>query len=177
MAVERLLKMKSLTTDGSSATLHSSTGAALYFRESSPGLSPPPEPLSEAPLGIASHLQAAGAGCKWEEWTPVSLPTMYCELYSFFGDSLAVRLSTGPELGSAPPVPPAQPSEARKEAPNSTGSLESARKMPQLTANMNISPRPDGSPRTEPVAALASTSAARYVECDAVVSLLQAIRI
>ncbi|XP_062850139.1 TAF6-like RNA polymerase II p300/CBP-associated factor-associated factor 65 kDa subunit 6L isoform X2 [Trichomycterus rosablanca] len=161
VAVERLLKMKSLTAEGASVNLQNSTGGAVYFKESSPGLSPPPEPLSEAPLGIASHLQAAGAGCKWEEWTPVSLPAMYCELYSFFGDSLAVRFSTGPALGSAPPTPPAPPSEARKEPASSTGSLESTRKMPQLTANMNISPRPDGSPRTEPIPALASTTSGR----------------
>lgn len=123
----------------------------MCFRESSPGLSPPPEALSEAPLGIASHLQAAGTGCQWEEWTPVSLPAMYCELYSFFGDSLAVRFSTGPALGSAPAPAPVQPSDARKESGSGAGSMESTRKMPQLTANMNLSPRPDGSPRTETV--------------------------
>ncbi|GAA6100848.1 TAF6-like RNA polymerase II p300/CBP-associated factor-associated factor 65 kDa subunit 6L isoform X1 [Tachysurus ichikawai] len=153
VAVERLLKMKavSLTAEGGPAALQSSGGGGMCFRESSPGLSPPPEPLSEAPLGIASHLQAAGTGCQWEDWTPVSLPAMYCELYSFFGDSLAVRFSTGPALGSAPPAAPVQPSDARKESGSGTGSMESTRKMPQLTANMNLSPRPDGSPRTETV--------------------------
>lgn len=152
--MERLLKMKamSLTTsaEGGTAGLQNSAGGVMGFRESSPGLSPPPEPLSEPTLGIASHLQAGGAGCQWEEWTPVSLPAMYCELYSFFGDSLAVRFSTGPELGGAPPAAPIQSSDARKEAGSGTANLESTRKMPQLTANMNISPRQDGSPRTEP---------------------------
>ncbi len=106
MAVERLLKMKALSltlaAEGSGAVLPGTTTGAVGFRENSPGLSPPPEPLSEPPLGIASHLQAGGAGCPWEEWTPVSLPAMYCELYSFFGDSLAVRFSTDPPLGGAP---------------------------------------------------------------------------
>uniref|UniRef100_A0AAR2LWG8 TAF6-like RNA polymerase II p300/CBP-associated factor-associated factor 65 kDa subunit 6L n=1 Tax=Pygocentrus nattereri TaxID=42514 RepID=A0AAR2LWG8_PYGNA len=82
-------------------------------------------------------------------WTPVSLPDMYCELYSFFGDSLAVRFSTGPALGGAPSATPIQSSDTRKEPGSGAANLESTRKMPQLTANMNISPRQDGSPRTE----------------------------
>uniref|UniRef100_A0A667YTN3 TAF6-like RNA polymerase II p300/CBP-associated factor-associated factor 65 kDa subunit 6L n=1 Tax=Myripristis murdjan TaxID=586833 RepID=A0A667YTN3_9TELE len=110
VAVERLLKMKALSL--------------------SPGLSPPPEPLSE--------------------WTPVPLPAMYCELYSFFGDSLAVRFSTGPGFGSYPPCTPPQPNDARKDPPGPAANPDTTRKMPQLTANLNISPRQDGSPRTEP---------------------------
>ncbi|XP_076829118.1 TAF6-like RNA polymerase II p300/CBP-associated factor-associated factor 65 kDa subunit 6L [Brachyhypopomus gauderio] len=166
VAVERLLKMKAMSltpsTEGGAAAFNRSAGGVMGFRESSPGLSPPPEPLSEPPLGIASHLQAGGAGCQWEEWTPVSLPAMYCELYSFFGDSLAVRFSTGPALGSAPPAAPLQASEARKEPGSGTANLESTRKMPQLTANMNISPRQDGSPRTEPAPpSLAATATGR----------------
>uniref|UniRef100_A0A8B9K5F9 TAF6-like RNA polymerase II p300/CBP-associated factor-associated factor 65 kDa subunit 6L n=1 Tax=Astyanax mexicanus TaxID=7994 RepID=A0A8B9K5F9_ASTMX len=94
-------------------------------------------------------LTGAAEGSAWEEWTPVSLPAMYCELYSFFGDSLAVRFSTGPALGGAPSAAPIQSSDSRKEPGNGTANLESTRKMPQLTANMNISPRQDGSPRTE----------------------------
>ncbi|XP_051754571.1 TAF6-like RNA polymerase II p300/CBP-associated factor-associated factor 65 kDa subunit 6L [Ctenopharyngodon idella] len=154
VAVERLLKMKALSltlaTEGGSATLPGTAAGAVGFRENSPGLSPPPEPLSEPPLGIASHLQAGGAGCPWEEWTPVSLPAMYCELYSFFGDSLAVRFSTDPPLGGAQHAGPCQPLEGRKEPASVAPNLESTRKMPQLTASMNISPRQDGSPRTEP---------------------------
>ncbi len=154
VAVERLLKMKALSltlaAEGSGAGLPGTTTGAGGFRENSPGLSPPPEPLSEPPLGIASHLQAGGAGCPWEEWTPVSLPAMYCELYSFFGDSLAVRFSTDPPLGGAPPPGPSQPLEGRKEPASSAPNLENTRKMPQLTASMNISPRQDGSPRMEP---------------------------
>ncbi|XP_077052885.1 TAF6-like RNA polymerase II p300/CBP-associated factor-associated factor 65 kDa subunit 6L isoform X2 [Siphateles boraxobius] len=154
VAVERLLKMKALSltlaTEGGAAALPGTASGAVGFRESSPGLSPPPEPLSEPPLGIASHLQAAGAGCPCEEWTPVSLPAMYCELYSFFGDSLAVRFSTDPPLAGAPPAGPGQPLEGRKEPASVAPNLESTRKMPQLTASMNISPRQDGSPRTEP---------------------------
>uniref|UniRef100_A0A8C1WLU9 TAF6-like RNA polymerase II p300/CBP-associated factor-associated factor 65 kDa subunit 6L n=1 Tax=Cyprinus carpio TaxID=7962 RepID=A0A8C1WLU9_CYPCA len=154
VAVERCLKMKALSltlaAEGSSAGLPGTTTGAVGFRENSPGLSPPPEPLSEPPLGIASHLQAGGAGCQWEEWTPVSLPAMYCELYSFFGDSLAVRFSTDPPLGGAPPPGPCQPLEGRKEPASSAPNLENTRKMPQLTASMNISPRQDGSPRMEP---------------------------
>uniref|UniRef100_A0A3B4XE08 TAF6-like RNA polymerase II p300/CBP-associated factor-associated factor 65 kDa subunit 6L n=1 Tax=Seriola lalandi dorsalis TaxID=1841481 RepID=A0A3B4XE08_SERLL len=144
VAVERLLKMKALSlsqpADGGSSAQTSSVGGAIGYRVSSPGLSPPPEPLSEATLGIASHLQAGGAGCPWEEWTPVPLPAMYCELYSFFGDSLAVRFSTGP-------------GDTRKEPPGPASNPDTARKMPQLTANLNISPRHDGSPRTDPAPA------------------------
>ncbi|XP_047424072.1 TAF6-like RNA polymerase II p300/CBP-associated factor-associated factor 65 kDa subunit 6L [Mugil cephalus] len=152
VAVERLLKMKALSLSqsaegGSSSQPGSAVGG---YRVSSPGLSPPPEPLSEAALGIASHLQAGGAGCPWEEWTPVPLPAMYCELYSFFGDSLAVRFSTGPGFGSYPPCGSTQLGEARKDPPGPASNPDTARKMPQLTANLNISPRQDGSPRTDP---------------------------
>uniref|UniRef100_A0A671XJT9 TAF6-like RNA polymerase II p300/CBP-associated factor-associated factor 65 kDa subunit 6L n=1 Tax=Sparus aurata TaxID=8175 RepID=A0A671XJT9_SPAAU len=84
------------------------------------------------------------------EWTPVPLPAMYCELYSFFGDSLAVRFSTGPDFGSFPTCTPSQLRDARKEAPGPTSNPDTTRKMPQLTANLNISPRQDGSPRTDP---------------------------
>uniref|UniRef100_A0A8C1WHI5 TAF6-like RNA polymerase II p300/CBP-associated factor-associated factor 65 kDa subunit 6L n=1 Tax=Cyprinus carpio TaxID=7962 RepID=A0A8C1WHI5_CYPCA len=103
-------------------------------------------------LTLAAEGSSAGlpAGCQWEEWTPVSLPAMYCELYSFFGDSLAVRFSTDPPLGGAPPPGPCQPLEGRKEPASSAPNLENTRKMPQLTASMNISPRQDGSPRMEP---------------------------
>lgn len=167
VAVERLLKMKALSlsspVDGGASGLAGS-GGVMGFRESSPGLSPPPEPLSEPGLGIASHLQAGGAGCPWEEWTPVPLPAMYGELYSFFGDSLAVRFSTGPGLGGAPPTGPAQTSDPRKDPPPSGGAanLDTTRKMPQLTANLNISPRQDSSPRTEPAPpSLAATATGR----------------
>ncbi|XP_051562574.1 TAF6-like RNA polymerase II p300/CBP-associated factor-associated factor 65 kDa subunit 6L [Myxocyprinus asiaticus] len=154
VAVERLLKMKALSltlaAGGGNAALQGSVVGALGFRESSPGLSPPPEPLSEPPLGIASHLQTGGAGCPWEDWTPISLPGMYCELYSFFGDSLALRFSTDPPLGGAPPAGSCPPLNGRKEPASGAANLESTRKMPQLTASMNISPQQDGSPRTEP---------------------------
>uniref|UniRef100_A0A672K976 TAF6-like RNA polymerase II p300/CBP-associated factor-associated factor 65 kDa subunit 6L n=1 Tax=Sinocyclocheilus grahami TaxID=75366 RepID=A0A672K976_SINGR len=154
VAVERLLKMKALSltlaAEGGCAGQPGTATGAVGFRENSLGLSPPPEPLSEPPLGIASHLQAGGAGCPWEEWTPVSLPAMYCELYSFFGDSLAVRFSTDPPLGGAPPSGSCQPLEGRKEPASGAPNLENTRKMPQLTASMNISPRQDGSPRMEP---------------------------
>uniref|UniRef100_A0A8C7LSE6 TAF6-like RNA polymerase II p300/CBP-associated factor-associated factor 65 kDa subunit 6L n=1 Tax=Oncorhynchus mykiss TaxID=8022 RepID=A0A8C7LSE6_ONCMY len=91
-----------------------------------------------------------GAGTPWDDWTPVPLPAMYCELYSFFGDSLAVRFSTGPSLGGCPPSAPSQPPDTRKEPPGPAANPDTTRKMPQLTANLNISPRQDGSPRTEP---------------------------
>uniref|UniRef100_A0A3P8WEE3 TAF6-like RNA polymerase II, p300/CBP-associated factor (PCAF)-associated factor n=1 Tax=Cynoglossus semilaevis TaxID=244447 RepID=A0A3P8WEE3_CYNSE len=166
VAVERLLKMKAQSLS-QPAEAASSTYAASGFshgghRMSSPGLSPPTEPLSEGTLGIASHLQAGGAGCPWEEWTPVPLPAMYCELYSFFGDSLAVRFSTGPGLGSYPPCTPSHPVDARKELPGPTSNPDTTRKMPQLTANLNISPRHDGSPRTDPAPpSLAATGSMR----------------
>lgn len=136
--------------EGGSSGQPGSGSAAVGHRVSSPGLSPPPEPLSEAALGIASHLQVGGAGCPWEEWTPVPLPAMYCELYSFFGDSLAVRFSTGPGFGSYQPCSHSQPGDVRKELPGPASNLDTTRKMPQLTANLNISPRQDGSPRTDP---------------------------
>lgn len=166
VAVERLLKMKAQSLS-QPAEAASSTYAASGFshgghRMSSPGLSPPTEPLSEGTLGIASHLQAGGAGCPWEEWTPVPLPAMYCELYSFFGDSLAVRFSTGPGLGSYPPCTPSHSVDARKELPGPTSNPDTTRKMPQLTANLNISPRHDGSPRTDPAPpSLAATGSMR----------------
>lgn len=164
--MERLLKMKAVSLSqsaegGSSCQLGSGTGSAGY-RVGSPGLSPPSEPLSEAVLGIASHLQAGGAGCPWEEWSPVPLPAMYSELYSFFGDSLAVRFSTGPGFGSYPPCASACFREARKEQLGPAANTDTARKMPQLTANLNISPRQDGSPRTDPPPpSLAATGAGR----------------
>lgn len=164
MAVERLLKMKALSqpVEGGSSGQPATVVGAMGYRVSSPCLSPPPEPLSEAALGIASHLQAGGAGCPWEEWTPVPLPAMYCELYSFFGDSLAVRFSTGPDFGSFPTCTPSQLRDARKEAPGPTSNPDTTRKMPQLTANLNISPRQDGSPRTDPPPpSLAVTGAGR----------------
>ncbi|XP_062305724.1 TAF6-like RNA polymerase II p300/CBP-associated factor-associated factor 65 kDa subunit 6L [Osmerus eperlanus] len=150
VAVERLLKMKALSLSQPADTAQPGSGGGMGFRVSSPGLSPPPEPLSEPALGIASHLQAGGAGCPWEDWTAVPLPAMYGELYSFFGDSLAVRFSTGPGLGGCPPLPPALSADTRKEPSGSAANPDTARKMPQLTANLNISPRQDGSPRAEP---------------------------
>uniref|UniRef100_A0A3Q0SCI1 TAF6-like RNA polymerase II, p300/CBP-associated factor (PCAF)-associated factor n=1 Tax=Amphilophus citrinellus TaxID=61819 RepID=A0A3Q0SCI1_AMPCI len=166
VAVERLLKMKALSlsqpAEGGSGAQPGSVVGAVNHRVSSPGLSPPPEPLSEAALGIASHLQVGGAGCPWEEWTPVPLPAMYCELYSFFGDSLAVRFSTGPGFGNYPPCTPSQLSDTRKEPLGPTSKLDTTRKMPQLTANLNISPRQDGSPRTDPPPpSLAATGSGR----------------
>uniref|UniRef100_A0A3P8SK19 TAF6-like RNA polymerase II, p300/CBP-associated factor (PCAF)-associated factor n=1 Tax=Amphiprion percula TaxID=161767 RepID=A0A3P8SK19_AMPPE len=166
VAVERLLKMKALSlsqpAEGTSNAQPGSVMGAVGYRVSSPGLSPPPEPLSEAALGIASHLQAGGAGCPWEEWTPVPLPAMYCELYSFFGDSLAVRFSTGPGFGSYPPCTQSQLSDTRKEPSGPASNPDTTRKMPQLTANLNISPRQDGSPRTDPPPpSLAATGSGR----------------
>uniref|UniRef100_A0AAQ5XK85 TATA box binding protein associated factor (TAF) histone-like fold domain-containing protein n=1 Tax=Amphiprion ocellaris TaxID=80972 RepID=A0AAQ5XK85_AMPOC len=166
VAVERLLKMKALSlsqpAEGTSNAQPGSVMGAMGYRVSSPGLSPPPEPLSEAALGIASHLQAGGAGCPWEEWTPVPLPAMYCELYSFFGDSLAVRFSTGPGFGSYPPCTQSQLSDTRKEPSGPASNPDTTRKMPQLTANLNISPRQDGSPRTDPPPpSLAATGSGR----------------
>uniref|UniRef100_A0A3Q2Q2I7 TAF6-like RNA polymerase II, p300/CBP-associated factor (PCAF)-associated factor n=1 Tax=Fundulus heteroclitus TaxID=8078 RepID=A0A3Q2Q2I7_FUNHE len=166
VAVERLLKMKALSlsqsADGGSTAPSGSVAGSMGYRVSSPGLSPPSEPLSEAVLGIASHLQAGGAGCPWEEWSPVPLPAMYSELYSFFGDSLAVRFSTGPGFGSYRPCTPACFREPRKEPLGPLANPDTARKMPQLTANLNISPREDGSPRTDPPPpSLAATGAGR----------------
>ncbi|KAJ8008104.1 hypothetical protein DPEC_G00101300 [Dallia pectoralis] len=163
VAVERLLKMKALSLSlpmehGRSAQTYS--GGVTGFRDSSPGLSPPSEPLSEAALGIASHLQGpGGAGTPWEDWTPVPLPAMYCELYSFFGDSLAVRLSTVSSLGGCRPSVLNQPADTRKELPGPAANQDTTRKMPQLTANQNLSPREDGSPRTEPAPPSLATTA------------------
>lgn len=156
------MKAHSLTIAAEdSAASEGSVARTVGFRESSPGLSPPPEPISEPPLGIASHLQTGGAGCPWEDWIPVSLPAMYCELYSFFGDSLAVRFSTDPPQGGIPSATSCQPVDNRKESASGVTNLESTRKMPQLTANMNISPRQDGSPRTEQPPSLAATAPGR----------------
>uniref|UniRef100_A0A8C8E0S2 TAF6-like RNA polymerase II p300/CBP-associated factor-associated factor 65 kDa subunit 6L n=1 Tax=Oryzias sinensis TaxID=183150 RepID=A0A8C8E0S2_9TELE len=152
VAVERLLKMKALSLSHPGEwCFNAQTGSlAAAGGYSSPGLSPPPQSLSEAAFGIASHLQAGSGGCPWEEWAPVSLPAMYLELYSFFGDSLAVRFSTGPGLDSPPYCPSALLREPKKEALGQGSNSDTARKMPQLTANLSISPRRDGSPRTDP---------------------------
>lgn len=165
VAAERLLKLKALSqpSEGGSCIHLGSLGGAVGYSMSSPGLSPPPEPTSETALGIASHLQAGGACCPWEEWTPIPLPAMYSELYSFFGDSLAVRFSTGPGFGSYSPCTLFQISDTRKEPPGSTSNSDNTRKMPQLTANLNISPRQDGSPRTDPPPpSLATPGSGRY---------------
>ncbi|KAL0970428.1 hypothetical protein UPYG_G00241810 [Umbra pygmaea] len=166
VAVERLLKMKALSLSvpkdrGSSA--QPGSGGTIGFRVSSPGLSPPSEPLSEAALGIASHLQGpGGADTPWEDWTPVPLPAMYCELYSFFGDSLAVRFSTGPGLAGCAHSAASNSPDTRKEPPGPAANMDTTRKMPQLTASLNISPRQDGSPRTEPAPpSLAATAPGR----------------
>lgn len=162
--MERLLKMKALSQSAErsvSVQLGAAAGS-VGQRVSSPGLSPPPEPLSEAALGIASHLQAGGAGCHWEEWSPVPLPAMYSELYSFFGDSLAVRFSTEPGFGSHPPCTLSHFRDARRETLSHVSNSDTTRKMPQLTANLNISPRRDGSPRTDPPPpSLAATGSGR----------------
>lgn len=170
VAVERLLKMKdqSLSQPADCSSTGGPPGSSCGGpgpRVSSPGLSPPPEPLSEAALGIATHLQAGGAGCPWEEWRPVPLPDMYRELYSFFGDSLAVRFSTGPGLGdgSSGRGPPARPEHGRKEASSAPSNPDTTRKMPQLTANLSISPRQDGSPHADPpLPSLTALSSGRY---------------
>ncbi|XP_061128320.1 TAF6-like RNA polymerase II p300/CBP-associated factor-associated factor 65 kDa subunit 6L isoform X3 [Syngnathus typhle] len=173
VAVERLLKMKALALSqpaavadgGAGAHPGSAAAAALGYGVSSPALSPPPEHLSEAALGIASHLQTGGGGCPWEDWAPVPLPAMYCELYSFFGDSLAVRFSSGPGFRGGPAAAagdPARPGDARKDPPGPASNHDTARKMPQLTANLSISPRHDGSPRTDPAPpSLAATGSGR----------------
>lgn len=167
VAVEQLLKLKALSQPAEGAhtgPLGSVVGATAYNMRS-PGLSPPPESLSDAASGIASHLQAGGACCPWEEWTPVSLPAMYSELYSFFGDSLAVRFSTGSGFGSCPPCIPFQLSNAKKEPPSSASNSETTRKMPQLTANLNISPSQDGSPCPESqLPSLTAAGSSRYNE-------------
>uniref|UniRef100_A0A1A8QGP2 TAF6-like RNA polymerase II p300/CBP-associated factor-associated factor 65 kDa subunit 6L n=1 Tax=Nothobranchius pienaari TaxID=704102 RepID=A0A1A8QGP2_9TELE len=166
VAVERLLKMKALSlpqpAEGCSSSQPGCVAGPMGYRVSSPGLSPPPEPLAEAGLGIASHLQAGGAGCQWEEWSPVPLPAMYSELYSFFGDSLAVRFSTEQSFGGFSPCTPTHFRETRKEPLGHVSNPDTTRKMPQLTANLNISPRQDGSPRTDPPPpSLAATGSVR----------------
>ncbi|KAF3836748.1 hypothetical protein F7725_004212 [Dissostichus mawsoni] len=121
VAVERLLKMKALSlsqpAEGGSGVRRSPWGDELPWPQ------PPPEPLSDAALGIASHLQGGGPAAHEEEWTPVPLPAMYCELYSFFGDSLAVRFSTGPGWGS----PPCTLSLARSSSSSSSSSVQRSR--------------------------------------------------
>lgn len=59
----------------------------------------------------------------------VSLLEMYNELYCFFGDSLAVRFGTGGTT-LEPDLSPRGTQEPKKE-----GSVDGARKMPQLTAH------------------------------------------
>lgn len=159
--MEQLLKLKALSQPAEGA-LSAQPGSAAYSM-GSPGLSPPPESLSDAASGIASHLQAGGACRPWEDWIPVSLPAMYSELYSFFGDSLAVRFSSGSGLGACPPCAAFHVGDAKKEPPSAAPNSESARKMPQLTANLNISPSQDGSPCPESqLPSLTAAGSGRY---------------
>ncbi|KAG7232096.1 hypothetical protein INR49_009565 [Caranx melampygus] len=156
VAVERLLKMKALSlsqpTDGGSASQPGSLGSAgapsrAPVRGHAGNRHTPPGGRRRLPLGGVD---------------PGAPPAMYCELYSFFGDSLAVRFSTGPGFGSYPPCGPAQLGDSRKEPPGPASNPDTTRKMPQLTANLNISPRHDGSPRTDPAPpSLAATGSGR----------------
>uniref|UniRef100_A0A669DHB8 TAF6-like RNA polymerase II p300/CBP-associated factor-associated factor 65 kDa subunit 6L n=1 Tax=Oreochromis niloticus TaxID=8128 RepID=A0A669DHB8_ORENI len=106
--------------------------------------------LSQSAEGQSGAHPGSVVGAVSYRWTPVPLPAMYCELYSFFGDSLAVRFSTGTGFGTHSPCTPSQLGDSRKEPPGPASNLDTTRKMPQLTANLNISPRQDGSPRTDP---------------------------
>ncbi|XP_058868036.1 TAF6-like RNA polymerase II p300/CBP-associated factor-associated factor 65 kDa subunit 6L [Acipenser ruthenus] len=152
VAVEKLLKMKAQSRSVPAE------GSVAVRERSFPGLSPPQEPVSEPGFGIASHLLQGAAGVPAEEPVPVPLPVMYRELYAFFGDSLAVRFSTGPGIEPrASRAAPHQPPDSKKEGmgPDTT------RKMPQLTASMTISPRQDSSPKNEPsLPAVQNSSAA-----------------
>ncbi|MGH0163364.1 UNVERIFIED_CONTAM: hypothetical protein FKN15_044076 [Acipenser sinensis] len=141
VAVEKLLKMKAQSRSVPAE------GSVAVRERSFPGLSPPQESVSEPGFGIASHLLQGAAGMPAEEPVPVPLPVMYRELYAFFGDSLAVRFSTGPGIEPrASRAAPPQPPDSKKEGvgPDTT------RKMPQLTASMTISPQQDNSPKNEP---------------------------
>uniref|UniRef100_A0A673X8A4 TAF6-like RNA polymerase II, p300/CBP-associated factor (PCAF)-associated factor n=1 Tax=Salmo trutta TaxID=8032 RepID=A0A673X8A4_SALTR len=87
--------------------------------------------FGSATLGIASHLQGpGGAGTPWNDWTPSPCPP--CTVSSSpLENNLAVCFSTDPDLGGCLP-------------------LNTTYKMPQLTANLKINSRQDGSPRTKP---------------------------
>ncbi|MGH0132776.1 UNVERIFIED_CONTAM: hypothetical protein FKN15_050356 [Acipenser sinensis] len=152
VAVEKLLKMKAQSQSVPAE------GSVAVRERSFPGLSPPQESVSEPGFGIASHLLQGAAGVPAEEPVPVPLPVMYRELYAFFGDSLALRFSTGPGIEPrASRAAPPQPPDSKKEGvgPDTT------RKMPQLTASMTISPQQDNSPKNEPsLPALQNSSSA-----------------
>ncbi|XP_028659687.1 TAF6-like RNA polymerase II p300/CBP-associated factor-associated factor 65 kDa subunit 6L isoform X1 [Erpetoichthys calabaricus] len=155
VAVEKLLKMKA-QSHALPAECSASEGRAE--REVSPGLSPLQEPLSELGFGFASHILQGGPGVPSEKPVPVPLPTMYNELYDFFGDSLAVRFSTGPGIRHPDGRVTISdrffhPSDIKKEgcgAGSGNSNVETTRKMPQLTASLSISPRDDGSPKLDP---------------------------
>ncbi|KAJ3585236.1 hypothetical protein NHX12_013957 [Muraenolepis orangiensis] len=161
VAMERLLHMKAASRFQAVAGPPARKDPGPPGRGAgSPGPGPSREPTAEAVPGVAGH--------PWEGWSPVSLPAMYGELYSFFGDSLAVRFSPGPVArgpgvaGALPraPLPPGMG--ARDPGPGHVHP-DAGRKMPQLTANLSLSPRPDGSPRvTEPAPpSLAATGLSR----------------
>uniref|UniRef100_A0A8C6PQG1 TAF6-like RNA polymerase II p300/CBP-associated factor-associated factor 65 kDa subunit 6L n=1 Tax=Nothobranchius furzeri TaxID=105023 RepID=A0A8C6PQG1_NOTFU len=76
------------------------------------------------------------------EGCSIPLPAMYSELYSFFGDSLAVRFSTEQSFGGFSPCTPSHFRETRKEPLGHVSNPDTTRKMPQLTANLNITLRP-----------------------------------
>uniref|UniRef100_A0A3Q1CT55 TAF6-like RNA polymerase II p300/CBP-associated factor-associated factor 65 kDa subunit 6L n=1 Tax=Amphiprion ocellaris TaxID=80972 RepID=A0A3Q1CT55_AMPOC len=89
--------------------------------------------LSQPAEGTSNAQPGSVMGAMGYRWTPVPLPAMYCELYSFFGDSLAVRFSTGPGFGSYPPCTQSQLSDTRKEPSGPASNPDTTRKMPQLT--------------------------------------------
>ncbi|XP_078391056.1 TAF6-like RNA polymerase II p300/CBP-associated factor-associated factor 65 kDa subunit 6L isoform X2 [Cetorhinus maximus] len=147
-AVEKLLKTKlSVELSGENSSV-----------PSSPGGSPVREPHTEFGFGITSHLLQTGGIPGLDHPYPVtSPPQMYHELYSFFGDSLAIRFGTGcgilvsavhpagKEFSSQSAVPPTDP-KAQRGGLNGT---DQGRKMPQLTMSLAVSPVEEGSPMAD----------------------------
>ncbi|XP_069750281.1 TAF6-like RNA polymerase II p300/CBP-associated factor-associated factor 65 kDa subunit 6L isoform X4 [Narcine bancroftii] len=110
----------------------------------SPAGSPPRDVPAEG-LGIGSHLLQGGPGVPFDgpPLPPLPLPRLYRHLYSFFGDSLTLRLGT--PAGPPPSAPPAVKAPPLGPSPPS----EQGRKMPQLTLSLAPSPRREGSPAAD----------------------------
>ncbi|XP_049635597.1 TAF6-like RNA polymerase II p300/CBP-associated factor-associated factor 65 kDa subunit 6L [Suncus etruscus] len=144
VAVERLLKMKAQAAEpGKGGPGGGHVGGrrcedlpwdGLLLQESPAGGGA--EPGFGA--GLPAAPPAGGAGTE-EPAAAVALADVYRELYAFFGDSLATRFGTGQPAPSAP-----RPPGDKKEPP---AAPDSARKMPQLTADAVASPPGGDSPR------------------------------
>uniref|UniRef100_A0A8C6IJI4 TATA-box binding protein associated factor 6 like n=1 Tax=Mus spicilegus TaxID=10103 RepID=A0A8C6IJI4_MUSSI len=138
VAVERLLKMKAQAAEPNRGGLggrgyrpaEDLPWDSLLLQESPPG--------GSSETGFGSGLPPPSGVAGPEDPSSLTLADIYRELYSFFGDSLAIRFGTGQPAPTAPRPP------GDKKEP--AAAPDSVRKMPQLTASAVVSPQGDESP-------------------------------